>query len=145
MMVAGFGFRGDATPASLHDALGRALQSAQRAAGLLPATTQTTQIAQITQLATAHDKADAACLLALAAQLGLPVCAVAPGPISTAATWTDSAAVRARRNTGSVAEAAALAAAGPGGKLLQPRSVSSDRLATCALAAPACIQRNAST
>lgn len=142
MMVAGFGFRGSATLASLHDALARALQSAQHAAGLLPATTQ---IAQITQLATAHDKADAACLLALAAQLGLPVCAVAPRPISTAATWTDSAAVRARRNTGSVAEAAALAAAGPGGRLLQPRSVSSDRLATCALAAPACIQRNAST
>jgi cobalt-precorrin 5A hydrolase len=138
MMVAGFGFRGGATLASLHDALARALH----AAGPSPAITV---ITLITQLATAHDKADAACLLALAAQLGLPVCAVAPGQISNAATWTDSRAVRARRNTGSVAEAAALAAAGPGGRLLQPLSVSSDRLATCALAAPARIQRNAST
>ncbi len=136
MTVAGFGFRGGATLASLHDALARALQSAQHPAG---------RLTTVTQLATAHDKADAACLLALAARLGLPVCAVAPGPIATAATWTASAAVRARRNTGSVAEAAALAAVGPGGRLLQPRSVSSDRLATCALAAPARIQRNSST
>lgn len=142
MMVAGFGFRGGATPASLHDALARALQGAQHAAGPLPGTTQ---ITQITQLATAHDKADAECLLALAAQLCLPVCAVAPGPIAAAATWTASAAVRARRSTGSVAEAAALAAAGPGSRLLQPRSVSSDRLATCALAAAAHIQRNSPT
>ena len=35
---------------------------------------------------------------------------------------------------GSVAEAAALAAAGPGARLLAPRMISADRMASCALA-----------
>ncbi|MHA6346914.1 cobalamin biosynthesis protein, partial [Roseivivax sp. CAU 1761] len=44
------------------------------------------------------------------------------------------AALPARYDTGSVAEAAALAAAGPGARLLGPRAVSPDGCATCALA-----------
>jgi cobalt-precorrin 5A hydrolase len=54
-------------------------------------------------------------------------------------TLTDHARVRALRGSGSTAEAAALAAAlmhaGPGATLLNPRVVSADRLATCAIAA----------
>lgn len=120
--VAGFGFRAGATPSSLQAALAQALAQAEGDG------------APLTLLATVQDKADAPCLQALAAQLGVPVCGVAPAQIEAAPTLTHSQAVHARRGTGSVAEAAALAAAGPGAKLLHPRSVSPDRLATCALA-----------
>ena len=132
MTVAGFGFRRGATLASLQDALASAQRSARSASGAVP---------PMTLLATVHDKARAPCLLALAAHLDLPVCAVAPAQIAMAPTLTESEAVRALRHTGSVAEAAALAAAGPGGMLMQPRSVSPDRLATCALAVRAPIER----
>lgn len=47
---------------------------------------------------------------------------------------TRSAASQATYGTGSVAEAAALAAAGPGARLLSARLISPDRLATCAIA-----------
>ena len=47
---------------------------------------------------------------------------------------TQSAKVAERFGTGSVAEAAALAAAGPGAQLLGPRVVSGDGLATAAIA-----------
>ncbi|MDB5941212.1 MAG: Cobalamin synthesis [Ramlibacter sp.] len=129
MTVAGFGFRAQASLASLRDALAQAL--AHRNVSESPA-------GSITLIATAQDKADAACLQALAASLNLPVCAVAPEDLASMTTLTDSAPVRARRGTGSVAEAAALAAAvrvgGAGATLLHPRTVSSDRLATCAIA-----------
>lgn len=129
MMVAGFGLRRDATLASLRDALAQALQLAQPA---------TRSAHCITLLATAQDKAEATCLRALAADLGLPLCAVAPAQVAATPTLTDSAAVRVLRGTGSTAEAAALAVAlmhaGPGATLLHPRSVSTDRLATCAIA-----------
>ncbi|SFH44278.1 cobalt-precorrin 5A hydrolase [Palleronia marisminoris] len=114
MIVAGFGFRRAATVESLADAL---------------AATDGTPDA----LATAADKAQA--LAPLAKRLGLPVHAVPPDALTAARTQTDSAASRTHRNTGSVAEAAALAAAGPGARLLSPRVVSADRMATCALAA----------
>jgi cobalt-precorrin 5A hydrolase len=47
---------------------------------------------------------------------------------------TQSARVRERFGTGSVAEASALAAAGPGARLLGPRVISGDGLATAAIA-----------
>ena len=129
MMVAGFGFRRAATLDSLRDALARAREVAQ----LAP-----TPANAITLLAVAQDKVDAHCLRALAAELDLPLCAVAPAQVAATPTLTDSAAVRALRGTGSPAEAAALAIAlaqgGPGAKLLHPRSLSTDRLATCAIA-----------
>ncbi len=129
MMVAGFGFRRGATLASLRDALAQALEVAQLA---------TTSAHSVTLLAVAQDKADAHCLQALATDLGLPICAVAPAEVANTPTLTDSDAVRALRGTGSTAEAAALAIAqmhgGPGAQLLHPRSVSTDRLATCAIA-----------
>ncbi|MFP4328377.1 MAG: cobalamin biosynthesis protein, partial [Paracoccaceae bacterium] len=49
-------------------------------------------------------------------------------------TLTRSAYALDTYRTGSVAEACALAAAGPGALLLGPRAISSDRMATCALA-----------
>ena len=67
-------------------------------------------------------------------RLGLPVHAVDAATLSRQETRTQSKPSRAARGTGSVAEAAALAAAGPGARLLAPRVVSQDGLATCALA-----------
>lgn len=126
--VAGFGFRSGATQASLHDALIRALAAEQSGV----------EIHHITLLATAHDKAEAHCLLALADALSLPLCGIPADRMVAARTTTHSAAVHRLRATGSTAEAAALAAAmsrgGPDAVLLGPRSVSADRLATCALA-----------
>ena len=136
MTVAGFGFRQGATLASLRDALAQALVLAQPA---MPA-------GGLTLLAGAADKAEAPCLRALAAALGLPLCAVAQAQMSAIPTLTDSAAVRALRGSGSTAEAAALAAAlahgEPGATLLHPRCVSTDRLATCAIAALASPSRS---
>lgn len=129
MRVAGFGLRRAATLDSLRDALARALAAAPPIAGPADA---------LVGLAAPHDKADAPCLHALATELGLRLCGVAPADLATIPTLTDSPTVRALRGSGSPAEAAALAVArrhgGPRAALLQPRAVSADRLATCALA-----------
>jgi len=117
MIVAGFGFRAAATADSLRDALARA--AGER---------------QVTAFAAPEDKAQAACLDALAGEMGIAVQAIAASDLSRQTTATEAARVRAARGTGSVAEAAALAAAGPGARLLAPRSISADRLATCAIA-----------
>ena len=150
--VAGFGFRYGATLASLRDALAQALAAAAATAlttateptGPTDPTTATTPpmatatLRPIVLFAAPQDKADAACLRALADELGLPVHAVEATVLNATPTLTDSARVRALRGSGSSAEAAALAAAllhgGPGAKLLHPRAVSTDRLATCAIA-----------
>ena len=129
MIFAGFGFRRSATLASLKDALAQAAAASK--------TAMSTR--SVTLLATAHDKATAPCLRALAEELGLPVHAVQATQLNATLTLTNSVRVRAWRGSGSTAEAAALAAAlahvGPGAMLLQPRAVSTDRLATCAFAA----------
>lgn len=119
MIAAGFGFRAAATEGSLRDALDRA--AAGRAVAVLAAPA---------------DKAEASALRALATSLRLPVVAVSAADLSATDTLTRSPRVLATRGTGSVAEAAALAAAGPDGsaRLLGSRAVSADRLATCALA-----------
>lgn len=115
MRVAGLGFRSTATLSSLCDALARA-------GGAVDA------------LATAAQKADAPALRALAAELGLPLMAIGAEALAAQNTLTHSATVRARFATGSVAEAAALAGAGPGARLLGPRVQSDDGLATAAIA-----------
>ena len=116
MKVAGLGFRAQAGVASLRSAL----QAAGGNTGL-------------TALATADDKARAPALLQLAAELGLPVVAV---PLATLQqqTATTSPHVPARYGGHSLAEAAALAAAGPGARLLAARAMSADSLATAAIA-----------
>ncbi len=112
MIVAGFGFRATATPASLRDALDRA------AAGR-----------EVALFAAAEDRAPA-----LAAALGRPVTPVPAAALADQPTLTRSPAALAARRTGSLAEATALAAAGPGARLLGPRALSADRRAACALA-----------
>lgn len=110
MIVAGFGYRCGATTESLRSALALAQ------AGVPP----------VTHVATVADK------LPLLQSLALPTIIVEA--VADIATPTRSAASLAARGTGSVAEAAALAAAGPGGRLLVSRQISPDRMATCAIA-----------
>jgi len=121
VIVAGFGFRGAATAESLADALGHA--------GKITGTG-----ARPGALATARDKADSAPFRAFAQAIGLPVHAIDADALAQQGTATRSVPSLAARGTGSLAEAAALAAAGPGARLLAPRCVSIDGMATCALA-----------
>ncbi len=118
MIVAGFGFSTKGTEDSLRDALRQACALAQ--------------IDGPQALATAHDKAKS--LGPLAAELGLAVHPIAQEALASQRTQTQSRRVTAERGIGSIAEAAALAAAGPGARLLIPRIHSHDRLASCALA-----------
>lgn len=113
MIVAGIGFRKAAGQASLRDVLARLGQHPDA-------------------LATAQDKAEA--LRGLAVGIGLAVQAIAPGDLRRQSTLTRSDRVNRLYGTGSLAEAAALAAAGPGSRLLGPRIVSVDGMATAALA-----------
>ncbi|MCE7797115.1 cobalamin biosynthesis protein [Sphingobium sufflavum] len=115
-IVAGFGFRSGAAQASLADAL-QAAQAGHPA---------------VSALAAPADKA--VHVASLAETLGLPLIAVEAAALEGVATSTRSAASLAARNTGSVAEAVALAAAGPGARLLTTRHIAPDRMATCALA-----------
>ncbi len=117
MRVAGIGFRCGATIGSLRAAL--------RAAGGTDG---------VTLLATAAEKAAAPVLLALAAELGLPLRAIPRADLQAQITATRSFWSLAVTGTGSLAEAAALAAAGPGSRLIGPRAVSPDGMATAALA-----------
>ncbi|QBY01678.1 cobalamin biosynthesis protein [Rhodophyticola sp. CCM32] len=115
MIVAGFGFRAAATLASLEDALNRAGVGAQL-------------------FATVADKAVAPAMVTLAERHEVPVAGIQADVLEAQITLTRSQASQHNRNSGSVAEAAALAAAGPGARLLAARVVSADRMATCALA-----------
>jgi cobalt-precorrin 5A hydrolase len=117
MKVAGLGFNSEANIESLRDALA----AAGGASGL-------------DVLATASDKAGAAPLLALAHELGLTVKAVPAEILARIETPTQSERVAALRGTGSLAEAAALAAAGRRARLVSTRVVSRDRAATAAIA-----------
>ncbi|MEO1193987.1 MAG: cobalamin biosynthesis protein [Pseudomonadota bacterium] len=117
MIVAGFGFRRAATVESLSDAL-----------------QQTGAAGTVAALATASDKARSAAFCRFAETISLPVHAVDADSLARQETITRSQASLTARGTGSLAEAAALAAAGQGARLLGPRVVSRDGLATCALA-----------
>ena len=117
MKVAGIGFRRDASAASLREAL----DAAGGADGLAA-------------IATVNDKADAPVLTSLARELGLPVRSVAAERLAGIETVTQSALIDSRFGTGSIAEAAALAAAGRGARLISARAVSQDRMATAAIA-----------
>ncbi len=117
MKIAGIGFRETADISSLRSAL----MSAGGTDG-------------VTALATVAEKAEAQALLALATELHLPIRAIAPDALAAVETLTRSERVAARFGTGSLAEAAALAAAGPAARLLGPRAVSADGMATAAIA-----------
>ena len=109
MKVAGIGFRAEATAAAIHDVLGDA---------------------QVDALATLDRKAEA--LRGLIP--GLPVIGVARAALAGVETSTTSARVLAEFGTGSLAEATALVAAGPQARLIVTRRISSDGMATAAIA-----------
>jgi cobalt-precorrin 5A hydrolase len=117
MRAVGFGFRTQASVASLREAL----LGAGGCSGLAV-------------VATLGDKADAPALVSLASELGLPIRGVSASVLAGIVTATQSDVVKAKYGTGSVAEAAALAAAGRGARLISARSVSQDRMATAAIA-----------
>jgi len=115
MIIAGFGFRGEATRASLQDAYDKLGGGAEA-------------------IAVPDDKAGALCLKQLAATLDLPVIRISSEDMPSIDTPPPAKRVIEKRGTGSVAEACALAAAGPEARLIAARHISEDRMATCALA-----------
>jgi cobalt-precorrin 5A hydrolase len=117
MKVAGLGFKRDVTLASLRQALVAAGGSEGLAA-----------------VATVSDKADTAALKLLAGEFNVPIMAVPVDALAGIVTPTQSDLIRERFGTGSVAEAAALAAAGRHARLISTRAVSQDRTATAAIA-----------
>ncbi|WLA68183.1 cobalamin biosynthesis protein [Bradyrhizobium diazoefficiens] len=117
MKVAGLGFRQDVTLASLREALLAAGGAEDLAA-----------------VATVSDKADVEALQQLARECGVPIRAVSPEVLAGIDTPTQSRLIAEKFGTGSVAEAAALAAAGPRARLIATRVVSQDRTATAAIA-----------
>jgi cobalt-precorrin 5A hydrolase len=117
MKVAGLGFKKNATLSSLREAL--------LAAG---------GPADLTAVATVSDKADAEVLQQLARECRVPIRAVPADVLAKVDTPTQSKLVAEKFGTGSVAEAAALAAAGPRARLIAARVVSQDRTATAAIA-----------
>ena len=66
--------------------------------------------------------------------MDLPIVEIAADVLASQTTPTQSDASLHVRGAGSVAEAAALAGAGPDAKLVRPRVISLDRMATCAIA-----------
>jgi len=117
MKVAGLGFRRDVTLASLREALFAAGGPEGLAA-----------------MATVSDKADAAALKLLASEYRLPIKSISADALATITTPTQSELIKQKFGTGSVAEAAALAAAGRHARLISTRAVSQDRTATAAIA-----------
>lgn len=116
MIVAGFGFRSSATVESFTDALVRA------------------QGPEPNLFATLDGKAQSDAFSAFCVSQDLPLRTVSMGDAQRQNTQTSSESSQIAYGIGSVAEACALAAAGPGARLLGPRAISGDRLATCALA-----------
>jgi cobalt-precorrin 5A hydrolase len=90
--------------------------------------------ARIDALATPSAKAATSVVIALAARSGLKLCAIDAETLDAVQPLCVTRSDRAARETGiaSVAEGCALAAAGPGARLILPRIAS--RHATCALA-----------
>jgi cobalt-precorrin 5A hydrolase len=120
MTVAGLGFRQGVTCAALADAIAKA----RAMTGDRP----------ISAIATHEAKSVHPSLQALALQLDLPVLAIEAAALSKVETETQSRRVASLYGTGSVAEAAALAAAGDGARLICARVVSEDGMATAAIA-----------
>ena len=115
--IAGFGFRSMANIDSLVNALNKA--SAQH---------------KIAGFSAPKDKINHSALSELARIYGLPLFAVENELMKSVETVTKSAVVIEKRQTGSVAESAALAFFKGPAKLLEPRKISDDGLAVCAIA-----------
>lgn len=117
MIVAGIGFNSSATPKSLAAALDAAMQAAG--------------VAQLDALASAPTKTAAQVLIDFAKARALPLMAVQVAGMETP---SQSPRVAAQFGAGSLAEAAALAGAGPHARLLTCRTKSPCGRATAALA-----------
>jgi cobalt-precorrin 5A hydrolase len=117
MKVAGLGFRRDVTLASLREALAA-----------------TGDCQTLAAIATVSDKAETDAFRRLANELNVPIKAIPAEVLAGIVTLTQSERVKATFATGSVAEAAALAAAGGRARLVTSRVVSQDRRATAAIA-----------
>lgn len=120
MKVIGIGFRSAAKVGSLHDALGRALL----------ASGQFGFDAVVTEAA----KARTPVFREFAQALGVPGMGVTQTDLAQMITPTQSERIQDKFGTGSLAEAAALAAAGPNAQLVVERVVSDDGMATAAVA-----------
>jgi cobalt-precorrin 5A hydrolase len=121
-LVAGIGFRRGTGTEEILALVRRALGDAAPAGAALAG------------LATAGDRAGDPAFTEAARALGVPGRGLGPDALAAADArcLTRSPRVEALRGVGSLAEAAALALAGPGGRLLGPRIASAG--ATCALA-----------
>ncbi len=117
MIVAGIGFSSAATAETLQAVFDQA-----------------TGGHSVQALATVADKEGHVGLAKFATSTGLPLIFVSSDDLVGLPTLTCSTRSRSTYGTGSVAEASALAAAGTGARLLSPRHISGDRLATCAVA-----------
>ena len=117
MLIAGFGFRASANIHSLASAFEKTAKGGLVSGFSAPA-----------------DKIDHPALMALARRHELPVYAVETEIIKAMDTLTQSTTVRKWRQTGSVAEAAALAPFRGPARLICKRQISDDGRAVCAVA-----------
>ena len=122
MMVVGIGCRKGAVAEAISAAIAASLERC----GIEPSS--------IDALATASAKSDEAGIIATARLLGLPLICVPEDEMKLTAgrTATSSARIIALKGVPSVAETAALAAAGPSSRLLAPRLATPT--VTCAIA-----------
>jgi len=116
MIVAGFGFTTTAKVQSLTSALAA-----------------TGYAKEVQAVATLEDKAGTV-FESFAAQIGVQILPIPQDVAQKVKTVSTSVPSQTTRNIASVAEATALAAAGPSGRLVTARHISEDRLATCAIA-----------
>lgn len=123
-VVAGLGFRPQTSCQALRQVLEQAVRAVEHGRRMPMA---------LQALATAQDKCGHPALTQLAAELGLPVAAV---PLAQVRAQTTQASphVPARYGAQSLAEAAALAAAGRHAVLATHRHISADGTATAAIA-----------
>jgi cobalt-precorrin 5A hydrolase len=116
--VAGIGFRGAATASDLRAAYALALGDGET----------------IDAIVTEAGKARAEVFRDFAAELGVPGLGVTLNDLADMITPTQSQRVQDQFGTGSLAEAAALVAAGPNAVLVAGRVVSGNGMATAAIA-----------
>ncbi|MFO6421595.1 cobalamin biosynthesis protein [Hylemonella sp. W303a] len=124
-VIAGIGLRQRASVQALQQVLSAALAAAQQRGSAV----------SLAALASAADKCQHPALLQLAREWGLPLHAVALERLHMQQA-RPSAQVPERYGARSVAEASALAVAGPGAVLACVRQVSADGTATAAIAFP---------
>ncbi len=120
MRVVGIGFRSAASLSSLQDALQKALGETDGGA--------------VDALVTEAAKARENVFRELAQVMRIPGMGVTQTDLAQMLTPTQSQRIQDKFGTGSLAEAAALVAAGPGARLLAERVTSSDGMATAAIA-----------